>query len=188
MRRRKFINYMIIAMSFYLLYSMIPLKTNLIKPKVQYNWYIAACLVDSSRIFDNWSQQLLLLINELKPGNIFISIMENGDSTDDIRLQLAAFQTKLDEGNIPNRIITKNIIQKLPNRYKFLANIRNEALKPLYTLTWNSNKTRILFFNDIYYKVSDVINLINTNNMEYDLACGLDFYYAFYDMLVTRDF
>jgi hypothetical protein len=35
--------------------------------------------------------------------------------------------------------------------------------------------------------VSDVINLINTNNMEYDFACEFDFYCSFYDGLVSSD-
>jgi len=116
--------------------------------------------------------------------------MENGDSKDNTIPQLNAFKIKLDKANIQNTIITKHIINRTYKyrRYTFLSELRNEALKPLYKLKWDSNDTRIIFLNDIYYKVSSVINLINTNNMEYDFACGLDFYYAFYDVLVSRDF
>jgi hypothetical protein len=136
MRRKKNIISIAIVFGFYLLYSMIPLKTNLIKPHVRYNWYIAACLVNNSRILDNWTHQLLLLINELKPANIFVSIMENGDSKDNTIPQLNAFKIKLDKYNIQNTIVTTNIIKRSTvDRFKFLAAIRNEALKPLYNLT-----------------------------------------------------
>ena len=141
----------------------------------------------NSKILDNWTHELLLLINMLEPVNVFVSIMENGDSTDNAVSQLGAFKIKLDKANIRNRIVSKNIFKRSYDRFKFLSEIRNEALKPLYTLGWNANDTRIIFLNDIYYKASDVINLINTNNMAYDFACGLDFYYAFYDVLVSRD-
>ncbi|CAF1097227.1 unnamed protein product [Adineta steineri] len=114
--------------------------------------------------------------------------MENGDSTDNTISQLNAFKIKLNEANIQNTIIIKKIIQKSFHRFNYLSEIRNEALEPLYNLKWNAIDTRIIFLNDIYYKVSDVINLINTNSMEYDFACGVDFYYAFYDVLVSRDF
>jgi hypothetical protein len=164
-----------------------PFKKNLIKTKVKYNWYIAACLFNNEKIFGNWAQQLLLLINELKSTNIFVSIIENGDSMDNTRLQLETFKIKLDETNIQNTIITKTIVNKSYHRFRFLSEIRNKALESLYNLNWNSDETRVIFLNDIYYKMSDVINLINTNNMEYDFACGLDFFYAFYDVLVSRD-
>ncbi|UJR20244.1 hypothetical protein I4U23_023375 [Adineta vaga] len=186
-RRKRIASSVFIVFCFCILYVWMHTKNTLIERRTNYNWFIAACLYDNSNILDNWTQQLLLLIDELTPDNVFVSIMENGDSTDNTLTQLNAFKIKLDQANIQNTIITKHVINRPPARFEYLSAIRNEALKPLFNLSWNSDNTKIIFFNDIYYKLSDIINLINTNNMEYDLACGLDFYYAFYDTLVTRD-
>ena len=37
------------------------------------------------------------------------------------------------------------------------------------------DQTKVLFFNDIYFAYQDIIKLIDTNKMDYDLACALDF-------------
>lgn len=41
--------------------------------------------------------------------------------------------------------------------------------------------------NDIWYQTEDIIELLTTNNGEYDIACAMDFYFRFYDGWVTRD-
>ena len=121
---------MVIIFGFILLCTMIPAKENLVKPKAKYKWYITACLFSSSKILGNWAQELLVLINALEPANVFVSIIENGDSTDNTVAQLDAFRIKLDKAKIRNTIVTKRIIERLHHRFKFLAEIRNEALKP----------------------------------------------------------
>ena len=72
----------------------------------------------------------------------------------------------------------------------FLAEIRNKALEYIYEIpNLNFNKTRILFFNDIIYNYEDVIRLIGTNKLDYDVACPLDFDERgkFYDTWVSID-
>ena len=49
------------------------------------------------------------------------------------------------------------------------------------------NNTKIIFFNDIIFKYEDIINLLATNNEDYDAVCGLDFFNYFYDSWVAID-
>eukprot|EP00944_MAST-04C_sp_MAST-4C-sp1_P005877 g5877.t1 len=50
------------------------------------------------------------------------------------------------------------------------------------------DQTKVLFFNDIYFAYQDIIKLIDTNKMDYDLACALDFQnFKLYDLWVLRD-
>ena len=50
------------------------------------------------------------------------------------------------------------------------------------------DQTKVLFFNDIYFAYQDIIKLIDTNKMDYDLACALDFQnFKIYDLWVLRD-
>ena len=51
----------------------------------------------------------------------------------------------------------------------------------------NYNNTIILFFNDVVFKYEDIINLLSTNNENYDVVCGLDMTFLFYDRWVSID-
>ncbi|KAF0507772.1 glycosyltransferase family 69 protein [Gigaspora margarita] len=44
-----------------------------------------------------------------------------------------------------------------------------------------------MFFNDVIWKVSDILTLLGTNGYNYDAACAMDFYWAFYDTFATRE-
>lgn len=45
----------------------------------------------------------------------------------------------------------------------------------------------VMFFNDIIFDVDEVFELVQTQQGNYDMACGMDYYYNFYDTWVTRD-
>jgi hypothetical protein len=86
------------------------------------------------------------------------------------------------------------------SRIDWMACIRNAAMRPFYeqgvTLFGSSGGSAVaaggrdvavLFFNDIFFRPADIADLLTTNDGAVDLACGMDFYYAFYDTWVTRD-
>jgi len=98
----------------------------------------------------------------------------------------------LEKNNIPNLIITNPVIPPKaahPDRITFLAAARNYVLKPLIEgRAFSTNRqTRVIFLNDIYYKAGDLLRLLLTNNLNYDMVCALDFNYNFYDIWVARD-
>ena len=91
-------------------------------------------------------------------------------------------------------------------RIKMMALFRNKPLQPLYRCFDQNNntdslfpyiqprpsdselRTKVLFFNDIWFSYKDVIRLLNTNRMNYDLVCALDFHFInLYDLWVLRD-
>lgn len=129
---------------------------------------------------------------------IYFSIFSNNnnDATDDMITKY--FGELFARRNIPNTIVTNGTTcggySSPPpgmNRIDWLACVRNSAMEPLYkseifSRAHNFNDTLVLFFNDIVFEPDDIVSLIRTENGNFDLACGLDFYYNFYDIWVTR--
>ena len=150
-------------------------------------YYICANLFNNEDILEDWLIQMKLLISYLGTSNVYVSIFENGDSKDLTGEYLEDFREYLNELSIPNKIITTKQLEKgNKDRIVFMAMLRNKALEFLYEISpldWNS--TTILFFNDIIYNYQDIINLISTNNGDYDAVCGMDYYECFYDAWVS---
>ena len=53
----------------------------------------------------------------------------------------------------------------------------------------NRPRTMVIYFNDIWFSHTDVVRLVNTQKMDYDLVCALDFhpFAQLYDLWVLRD-
>jgi hypothetical protein len=152
-------------------------------------YFICANLFNNEPIMEDWTVELKKLINYLGKEKVYVSILENGDSKDNTAKKLNEFKSELNEMNVQNLIITERIINKKSfNRIGFLQRIRNKVIEPmLKRLNWKPDEFLIIFINDIIYKWQDIIKLIMTNEMQYDMACGLDIYYGFYDVWVSRD-
>jgi hypothetical protein len=154
-------------------------------------YFICANLFNNRDIIEDWTNELLKLVDYLGKDNVYISIEENGDSWDGTSEYLKSFEEQLHQKGIMCTVKTEKLVWKKDhNRISFLTTLRNKALAPMYddsALDWYPHEYYILFFNDIVYKWQDVVKLIMTNNMEYDIACGLDYYFRFYDKWVSRD-
>lgn len=152
-------------------------------------YFIAALLKDNGNIMANWTGELLKTIDSLGDANVFVSIVENGDSQDDTRRHLDILRTLLQKQSIRHSIIVEKVVQRdEKDRIELLSELRNKAIEPLYSITeWDPKMTRVLFLNDIWFKSFDLVELLTTNSGEYDIACALDFYVRFYDSWVTRD-
>ena len=73
-------------------------------------------------------------------------------------------------------------------RIEYYTRLRNKCLEFLYEVpNVDFNNTIVLFFNDIVYYYEDIINLLSTNNENYDVVCGLDINLYFYDRWVSID-
>ena len=95
-------------------------------------------------------------------------------------------------------------------RIQMMALFRNKPLVPLYRHLGESKarliqelyprlqggtekmgraKTIVIYFNDIWFSHTDVVRLVNTRKMDYDLACAVDFhpFAQLYDLWVLRD-
>ena len=163
-------------------------------------FYITSNVVNIKNIIENYINQLKNLINYLGENNVIISIVENGDSKDDTRTYLREFQNYLSQKNILNKFYLERVIEdprKIRKpfekysrlRIEYFANLRNKCLEFLYELpNIDFNNTIIIFLNDIVFKYEDIINLLSTNEENYDLVCGLDMNdNTFYDRWVSID-
>ena len=152
-------------------------------------------------IIKDYLLEMKKLINYLGEDNVIISIVENGDSTDNTTIYLKEFQNYLNKKNITNRILLEHEIEDPRNgeinfnvdmnsylRIKYYSQLRNKCFDLLYELSnIDFNNTKIIYFNDIIFEYENIINLLSTNNEDYDAVCGLDFYDIFYDTWVSID-
>jgi hypothetical protein len=155
----------------------------------QKKYFICANLFNNEKILDDWTSEMLKLVDYLGKENVYISILENGDSTDGTISKLNDFQSILNDSQIKNKIISSKIYHKQTmTRIPFLVELRNRVIEPMISeIDWMFDEFLIIYFNDIIYKWQDIVKLIMTNNMNYDITCGLDFYFVFYDKWVSRD-
>ena len=162
-------------------------------------FYITAMIVNMEGIIVNFIEEMKKLIYYLGKENVILSIVENGDSEDKTREYLTKFKAYLDKNKIINKFVLRKEVEdprkKIhpfkkggPLRIMFYSKLRNKCLDFIYEIpNLNFDNTKIIFFNDIYYKYEDIINLISTNNEDYDAVCGLDFAPYFYDRWVSID-
>ena len=162
-------------------------------------YYITSNIFNMEEIIEFYLLEMKKLIKYLGINNVIVSIVENGDSTDNTRAYLKEFQNYLNENQIINKFYLNNEIndpRKIYSpslkysrlRIEYYAQLRNKCLDFLYELKdIDFNNTMILFFNDVVFKYEDIINLLSTNNQEYDVVCGLDMFFMFYDRWVSID-
>ena len=162
-------------------------------------FYITATIFNMETIMPKYIKEMKKLINYLGKRNVIISIVENGDSEDDTINYLKEFQEYLNNEKIINRFLLEHEIddpRKKEEEYiylstlriKYYAELRNRCLDFLYELPGlDFDNTKIIFFNDVIFEYQDIINLLATNNEDYDAVCGMDFYDYFYDTWVSLD-
>ncbi|KAF7327320.1 Glycosyltransferase family 69 protein [Mycena kentingensis (nom. inval.)] len=154
--------------------------------------FIAAMFYDNEDVVPYWTRQITRLVNYLGPDNVFISIVESysADATPALLLDFASY---LSAQQVPHRIIVQDTtiprpssMETAPPRIDFLAATRNRAIEPL--LQSAQPFDRIIFSNDIFVEAESIVELLNTNNGQYDMACGVDFQqWGLYDLWVARD-
>jgi hypothetical protein len=134
---------------------------------------------------------------------IYLSIFSNNNDDGTDEMIVNEFELLVNELEIPNRIITngetlcdglryRNKPESI-SRINWLSCVRNSAMEPFYengTRVFKNksepDEVAIIFLNDIIFNPLDLIYLLETNNSDYSMACGMDFYYNFYDLWVTR--
>ncbi|KAJ2675395.1 hypothetical protein IWW42_001181 [Coemansia sp. RSA 1085] len=152
--------------------------------------FVAVNLFNSEHILPNMATQLLALAKVLGRSNVFISVYENG-STDNTKRILHAFNHTLAALEIPHQITADSQPRPtLYHRIQYMADIRNCALQPLYT---HNIYSRVMFLNDVYFCLSDILELIyQAQHHRTHLLCAEDFdtrhgALEFYDTWVARD-
>ncbi|KAI0814920.1 cryptococcal mannosyltransferase 1-domain-containing protein [Irpex lacteus] len=152
--------------------------------------FIAANFYNNHEVLPYWTATLMDVIAYLGPDNVAVSIVESNsdDQTPELLLHL---DDRLAELNVKRRILIQDkAIPKPPNmewnnRIEFLAALRNRALEPLIQ---EGGYDKVLFSNDVYVEPESLLELIETADGNYDMACAMDFgHFGAYDMWVLRD-
>ncbi|KAJ6473092.1 cryptococcal mannosyltransferase 1-domain-containing protein [Mycena sanguinolenta] len=146
---------------------------------------------NNAYVLPYWIAEVSKLINYLGPDNVFVSIVESYSSDHSPNI-LRVFETKLQEMHVRHRILTQDTsilrppsMVTGPPRIDFLAATRNLVLEPLIA---HGGYNRVLFSNDVFVEAESMVELLETNGGEYDMACGLDFQqWGLYDIWVIRD-
>lgn len=124
--------------------------------------------------------------------------MYNIGSTDNTKEALKDFKEYLLDSEVHHTIITDNKPARGNDdpRILRLSKLRNIVLKPLRKMQQDKDDhnddgipvyDRILFLNDIWFNWKDAVELIYSNNGDYDAVCSMDFYGEYYDMFATRE-
>lgn len=136
--------------------------------------YIAAQHWNTARVLrERWNNSLVALIKELGIENVYVSIYESG-SYDDTKDVLRELDATLGELQVKRTISLSDVSHKdeitkqpgdhgwikIPSgdialrRIPFLANLRNQVLQPLETLSSQGHLyDTVLFLNDVVFTV-----------------------------------
>ena len=163
-------------------------------------FYIASNLVNIENIAEIYIEEMKKLIEYLGNNNVIISIVENGDSVDNTRMHLEKFKNYLNTKKILNHFLLTREIEDIRKykkpfvkgsrlRIEFYSKLRNKCFDYLYQLeNINFDNTIIIYLNDVIFRYEDIINLLSTNNEDFDLVCGFDMkHHYFYDRWVSID-
>ncbi|KAF7302789.1 hypothetical protein MKEN_01240400 [Mycena kentingensis (nom. inval.)] len=153
--------------------------------------FIAAMFYNNAAILPYWTREFTKLIHYLGPDNVFVSVVESNSSDGTAEL-LDDWQATLDQLGVQHLIRTRDTTIKRPAdmstatpRIQFLAETRNLVLAPLIE---RDGYDIVLFSNDVLVEADAVVELLKTNNGEWDMVCGLDLHrWGLYDAWVVRD-
>jgi len=156
--------------------------------------FVASNLYNGQEILPTYTSSLKSLVQHLGTDNVFVSIYES-HSTDRTKPMLAQFDADLAQLNVKRRILSDdravrmNKSSPIHDRIEFLANVRNVAMQPLFDSTNASERfSHVLWINDVVFTPQNALDLLYTNNAQYDQVCAMDFIgNGFYDTWVTRD-
>jgi hypothetical protein len=130
---------------------------------------------DNENVIPYWHDTLIKVIHYLGPDNVFVSVVES-HSTDSSPQLLDALDADLALLGVSRRILIRDDSVPKPddmsgnNRIDFLAATRNRAMEPLLVGGYD----RVVFSNDIFIEPESFVELLETNDGDYDMACGLD--------------
>ncbi len=108
-------------------------------------FYITSNIFNMENIINDYIIQMKKLINYLGENNVIISIVENGDSTDNTRYFLEDFRAYLNKRKIVNKFLLNHVIddQRKINfsyliytrlRIEYYSQLRNKCFELLYEL------------------------------------------------------
>jgi hypothetical protein len=182
------------------------------EPPREYRIFIASIHRNNEAILSShWCAAVIELAKFFGPDNVYVSLYESG-SIDNTKGVLQAFDQDLESWGVRRTVILDEHDQleevaNAPEEYKpgwvytsenafelrripYLANLRNEVMKPLYEEEEvGRSYDYVLWLNDVVFTVEDVMTLLQTRDGQWDSVCALDFSVnnKYYDTFALRD-
>ncbi|KAL2212346.1 glycosyltransferase family 69 protein [Sarocladium strictum] len=181
-----------------------------LQPRPAQRLYIASMHFNNGKILrSHWIKELIRLTDTFGAQNMFVSVHESG-SWDDSKSLLRGLDRELERRAVPRRIVISDVThkdemlnekkgdgwidtsrgQRELRRIPYLARLRNEVMQDLYDMHKKGIRfDKVIFLNDVVFKVEDVMLLMDTNGGKYAAACSLDFAKPpnYYDTFALRD-
>ncbi|WWC73646.1 uncharacterized protein I206_107618 [Kwoniella pini CBS 10737] len=157
-------------------------------------------LVTNTRQIENHLPDLLntiiVLINFLGPDKLYFSILEGPSNDCTPKILNSILIPLLQSLGIPNNRVKistdePKINWSEHNRIEKIAELRNRALEPLWNEWRDDAIESIVFFNDVYLKASDILELLYQHNRNgASITTGMDWWKKkpeyYYDIWVGR--
>ena len=134
--------------------------------------YIAANFRDNAATVPAFTAELLKLAADVGPSNLFVTVYESGSADGTPRLLDVARRALEATGVATNITANGPLTRRGRQRIDFLADARNEHLKPLRAMAHERRFDRVVFVNDVLFEAGDVQKLLAVGA---DVACGTDF-------------
>jgi hypothetical protein len=134
--------------------------------------YVAANFWDNAATVPAFAAQVLQLASDFSPANLFVTVYESG-STDSTPRLLADARRALEAAGLGTNITANGALTRGGRqRIDFVADSRNELLKPLRAMAHERRFDRVVFVNDVLFEAGDVRKLLAVGA---DVSCGTDF-------------
>ena len=135
-------------------------------------FYIAANFHNNAATIPGFVSEIANLAHRYGPSSLFVTVYES-DSTDHTPHLLQNARSRFTAAGIDHNITTHGaLVRGSRTRIDFLADARNELLKPLRDMAPQRTFNYVVFLNDVLFTADDVTKLLAVGG---DVSCGTDF-------------
>lgn len=134
--------------------------------------YVAANFHNNAATIPGFTSETINLARQYGLSSLFVTVYES-DSSDDTPRLLQDAGARFTAAGIHHNITTRGpLVRGSRSRIDFLADARNELLKPLRDMAPERVFDYVVFLNDILFVADDVTKLLAVGG---DVSCGTDF-------------
>jgi len=135
-------------------------------------FYIAANFHNNAATIPGFVAETINLARQYGPSSLFVTVYES-DSNDHTPHLLQEARSRFTAAGIDHNITTHGaLVRGSRSRIDFLADARNELLKPLRDMAPQRTFNYVVFLNDVLFTADDVTKLLAVGG---DVSCGTDF-------------
>lgn len=154
--------------------------------------YLAGAFHNNQHTLASFEKACTDLASSPRVARLHVTIYESG-STDSTQAMLMNIEQRLRRAHASTAFTINGAMTRGDRqRIDFLADVRNQLLKPLRDMSTMTPFDYVIFFNDVFFTALDVLQLVDVGG---DIVCGIDFQYSdgdpnktlkFYDTWVAR--